>query len=122
MRTVVLVIRLAKLAVQAGTDLSANTDTVSNFHGCDLVANFDSLADNFMTDADWEWAVAPTTIDSMNIGAADTAALNFDINIAILKLLWFKLGLWSVARRSGAGDSMTQWLLTSFFSNSLHLL
>lgn len=104
MRTVVLVIRLAKLAVQAGTDLSANTDTVSNFHGCDLVANFDSLADNFMTDADWEWAVAPTTIDSMNIGAADTAALNFDINIAILKLLWFKLGLWSVARQSGAGD------------------
>lgn len=104
MRTVVLVIRLAKLAVQAGTDLSANTDTVSNFHGCDLIADFDRLADNFMTDADWERAVAPAAIDSMNIGAADTAALNFDINIAILKLLWFKLGLWSVARQSGAGD------------------
>lgn len=106
MRTIVLVVRLAKLAFQTGTDLSANTDTVSNLHGCDLVADFDSLADNFMTDADWEWAVAPPAIDSMNIGAADTATLNFDINITILKLLRFKLGLCSAARRSGAGDLM----------------
>ena len=106
MRAVVLVVRLAKLALQTGTDLSANTDTVSNLDGCHLVADFDSLADNFMTDADWEWAVAPTASNSVNIGAADTAALNFDVDITSLKLLRFELGMWSDARQSEASDPM----------------
>lgn len=106
MRTVVLVVRLAKLAFQTGTDLCANADPVSNLDGCNFVADFDSLANNFMADADWEWAVAPAAIDGMNVGAANPAALNFDVNITILELLRFELGMWSVARQSGASDSM----------------
>lgn len=93
MRTVVLVVRLAKFALQTGTDLSANTNAVSNLDGCHLVADFDSLADNFMADADRERAFAPTASDGMDIRAADSAAFNFDVDIAVFELLRFKLGM-----------------------------
>ena len=95
MRTIILIVRFAKLALQTGTDLSANTHPVSNLDSRHLVANFDSLADNFVTDADWKRAVTPTASDSMDIRAADTAALNFDVDITVFKFLRFELGVWS---------------------------
>ena len=91
MRTVILVIGFAKLALEAGADLRANTNTVSNLDGCDLVANFNSLANNFMTDADWERAVAPTASDGMDIRAANTAAFNLYVDITVFELLRFEL-------------------------------
>ena len=95
MRTVILVVRFAELAFETGTDLSANTDTISNLNGCNLVADFDSLADNFMTDADGERAVPPTARDCMDIRAADTTALNFNVDITVFEFLRFELGIWS---------------------------
>ena len=91
MRAVVLVVRLAKLALQTGTDLSANTNAVSNLDGCHLVTDLDSLADNFMTNADWERAFAPTASDSMDVGAADSTALNLDVDITVFELFRFEL-------------------------------
>ena len=46
-----------------------------------------------MTDADWERAIAPTASDGMDIRAADSAALNLDVDVTIFELLWFELGL-----------------------------
>ena len=106
MRAVVLVIRFAKLALETGTDLSANANTVSDLDSCHLVADFDRLANNFMTDADRERTIAPTASDGMDIRAADTAALNFDVDITIFKLLWFELGTRSTMCRMEAIDSM----------------
>ena len=91
MRAVILVIGFAKLALEAGADLSANTNAVSNFNGRHLVANFNSLANNLMTDADWKRAVAPAAIDSMDVRTANTAAFNLYVDITVFKLLRFEL-------------------------------
>lgn len=104
MRTVILVIRLAKLALQTGADLRANTNTVANLDGCHLVADFDRLADDFMTDANWERAITPTACDGMDIGAADSAALNLDIDVTVFELLGFELERGSGMCRSQAID------------------
>ena len=109
-RTVVLVVRFAKLALQTGTDLGTNTNTVSNLDGCHLVADFDGLTDDFVTDADWERAIAPTTSDGMDIRAADSAALNFDVDVSIFELLWFELEIRLVIGRSEASDSIANHL------------
>lgn len=98
MRTVVLVVGLAKFALQTGTDLSANTNTVSNLDGGHFVADFDRFTDDFMTNANWERAFAPTASDGMDIGAADTAALNFDVDVAVFELLRFELEVQSGRR------------------------
>lgn len=106
MRTVILIIRLAKLALQTGTDLSANTNAISNLDGCHLVADFDSLANDFMTDTDGERAVAPTASDGMDIRAADSAALNFNVNITVFELLRFELRMRSAMYGNEASISM----------------
>ena len=94
-RTVVFIVRFAKLALQTGTDLGTNTNTVSNLDGGHLVADFHGLTDDFVTDADWERAFAPTASDGMDIRAADSAALNFDVDITFFELLGFELGMQS---------------------------
>ena len=95
MRTVVLVIRLAKLALQAGADLGTNSNAVSDLDGGHLVADFDGLANDFMTNADWERAITPTACDCVDIGAADPAAFNLDVDITVFELLRFELILLS---------------------------
>ncbi len=106
MRTVVLVVRLAKLALQTGTNLSTNTNTVSNLDRCYLVTDFDSFADNFMSNADWERAIAPAASDGMDIRAADSAAFNFDVDVTVFELLRFELEMWSGIGRSETSDSI----------------
>ena len=91
MRTVVLVIGLAKLAFQAGADLGTNSNAVSNLDGGHLVADFDGLADDFMTNANWERAITPAAIDCVDIGAADPTAFNLDVDVAVFELLRFEL-------------------------------
>ena len=49
MRAVVLVVRLAILALQAGPDLSTDAHAVSDLDSGDFVADLDCLADNFMS-------------------------------------------------------------------------
>ena len=95
MRTIVFIIRLAKLALQAGADLGTNSNTVSDLDRGHLIANFDGLANNFMTNADWERAITPTTIDCVDIGAADPAAFNLDVDVAVFEFLRFELILLS---------------------------
>jgi len=67
-RTVVLIIRLAVLALQTGRDLGADAYAVTNLDTSRaLVADLDSLADDFMTYAERHWGLSPATVDSMDI-------------------------------------------------------
>ena len=111
MRTVVFLVCFAKFALQTRTDLSANANSISNLDSGHLVADFDSLADDFVTDANGEGAIAPAASDGMNIRAADTTALNLDVDVAVLKLLRFELKMRLVAGESVAFDSMAAHLL-----------
>ena len=115
MRAVVLIVGLAELALQTGTDLGANTNTVSNFDRCHLIADFDRLANDFMTNADRERAVAPSASDGVHIRAAYSAALNFDVDITIFKLLGFELGT-----RLAAGQSAQLMDRCSLLSSQSH--
>ena len=119
MRAIVLVICFAKFTLQTSPDLSADTNTVSNLDGGDLVANFDGLANNLMTNTDWKWTIAPTASDGMDIGTTNTAAFNLDIDITIFELLGFELRTQSTHVEV---KNKSQRLLTSFFSKSVHLL
>ena len=122
MRTVVLIIRLAKLALQAGADLGSHSNAVSNLDRGHFVADFDGLANDFMTDTDWERAVTPAAGDCVDIGAADPAAFDLDVDVAVFELLRFELILLLALGSCTSPYQEYQWWLTSFFSKSLHLL
>lgn len=89
---VVLLIRLAVVASQVCADLRTDTDTVADFDGLDVFANLDRLAYHLVADADGQWAVAPAAVDGVDIGAANAAAFDGDVNVAVLELL--ELELW----------------------------
>lgn len=91
MRAVVLVVGLADLALETGLDLSADTDTVANFTGRHFVANLDHFPNDFMTHANGQWAFAPAASDCMDVGAADTACFDLNVDVAILE--WLRLEL-----------------------------
>ena len=54
-----------------------------------------------MTNADWERAIAPTASDGVDVRAADSAALNFNVDVTIFELLRFELGM-----RSGGSEAI----------------
>lgn len=60
-RAVVLVIRLAVLALQAGPDLSADADAIAYFDGGDFVADLDGFTDDFVADAKRKTGFTPST-------------------------------------------------------------
>ena len=93
MRAVVLLIRLAKLALQARPDLSADTNTVPHLDGAHFVTDLNGLANDFMANADWKRALSPSASNSVDIGAANAAAFDLDVNITVLELL--RLELWN---------------------------
>lgn len=66
-RAVVLVVRLAVFALQAGPDLSTHANAVSNLNGRDLVADLDGLADDFVSYAERETGLAPPTYDRLSM-------------------------------------------------------
>lgn len=66
-RAVILVVGFAHLALQTCFDLSANADAISDLYGGDLITNFDGLANDLMTNADWERAIAPAASDGVYI-------------------------------------------------------
>lgn len=68
MGAVVLVVRLAVFALQAGPNLSTDTNAVSNLHRGDLVTDLDSLADDLVSDAERETGLAPSTYRYLSDG------------------------------------------------------
>jgi hypothetical protein len=82
-RAVVFVLVFAELALEARRDLSTNTNTVADLDLADLVANSDSLANDFVTNAERTFKVSPSASNGVNIRTADTAGFDLDINIAI---------------------------------------
>ncbi|KAI6747715.1 hypothetical protein HG531_008257 [Fusarium graminearum] len=82
-RAVVFVLVVAELALEARRNLSTNTNTVANLDLADLVTNSYSLANNFVTNTERTLKVSPATSDGVDIRAADTAAFDLDINIAV---------------------------------------
>lgn len=116
MRAVILIVRLADPALQASLNLSTDTNAIANLHSRHLVANFDSLSYDLMTNADRDSSWSPATCDGMDVRATDTAALDFDVNIAVFEWLWLPL-----QTRSGTPWSlMERCLFTSCFVKSLH--
>ena len=91
MWAVVLIITLALLALEAGPDLSSNTDPVSNLAAGHLVANLDCMANNLVANTDGQRNFTPASIDAVDVGAADTAALNLDVDVVGAELLRFEL-------------------------------
>ena len=90
-RAVVLVVRLAILALKAGSDLGAHANTITDFAGGDFVTHANCLANDFMSHTDWHRRLSPTAVDRVHVGTADTASIDFDINVPVLKWLCFEL-------------------------------
>ena len=95
MGAIILLIRLAKLALKTRSNLSSYTDAISDLDGRDFVTDFDGFTDDLVSYANWQWAISPATSDGVDIGATDTTAFDLDINIAVFELLWFELNILS---------------------------
>ena len=91
MRAVILVVALALRALEASPDLSTDANTITDFAGCHGISNLDGLADDLVADADGQRCLAPSSINCVDIGTADTAALDFDIDVIFAELLGFEL-------------------------------
>ena len=91
MWAVVFLISLAQLAFQTRSNLRTDTDAISNLDGGYFGANFDGLANNLVANADWKWTVTPTSSDSVNVRAANTAAVDLDVDVIFFKLLRLEL-------------------------------
>jgi hypothetical protein len=66
--TYVLLVVLALIARQVGTDLSSNTSAVANLDAGDLVANLDNLSDNLVSYAKRKRdLLSPSTGDGVDI-------------------------------------------------------
>ena len=102
MRAVVLVIALAILAFQARRNLSANTNTVANLDGRHLVTNFDGFPNDLVSDTKGQWGFSPATGDAVDVGTANTAGVDLDVDITVTERLCLELhrdfehmsGLW----------------------------
>ena len=90
-RAVVLVVRLAIAALQAGSDLRAHANTITNFAGGDFISNANCPANDLMSHTDWHRRLSPATIDRVHVGTADTTSIDFDINVTVLEWLCFEL-------------------------------
>ena len=91
MRTVIFIIGLANLALKTSLDLSSDTNAITNLAGGDFVASLDYFANNLMTNTDWQGTIAPAAINCMDVGAANAASFNLDVNIMVLEWLWLEL-------------------------------
>lgn len=82
-RAIVLIVALALLALETGPDLGADTDTVALLDGLDGLADLDGLAYDLVSHTDGQGCATPTTVDGVDIGAADTAALDLDVDVVV---------------------------------------
>jgi hypothetical protein len=105
MRAIVLIVRLAKFALQARLDLSTNANTISNLELCDLITDGNNSTDDFVTDAEWCYAeFAPASGDGVDIGTANTAALVDGINIMRFEVLGGELPLLEITPFLGVAN------------------
>lgn len=86
-----LLVRLAILTSQIGSDLSTNSYAVTNFDVLYCFADSDGSADNFVANTDWKRGFTPPTGDGVDIAAADTTGINCNVNVVILERLEFEL-------------------------------
>jgi len=85
---VVLLIRLAVVAGQIGTNLRTNAGAVSNLELGDLGANFDDLANDLVSYAKRQRNVlSPSTGDGVDVGGANTASVNGNVDVILLEFL-----------------------------------
>lgn len=91
MGAIVLIARLAHVALQASPDLRTNTNPVTHLHGGGLGTQSNDLANHFMTHTDGEAGLTPAAGDGVDITAANTARLNGDLDIALTERLRFEL-------------------------------
>lgn len=91
MRTIVLVVALALRALETGPDLGADTDTIALLDVLDGLADLDRLPDNLVAYADRGMGLAPAAGDGVDIGTADAAALNLDVDVVVAKDLGLEL-------------------------------
>lgn len=90
--------------------MGSNTNAVTDFDSCDGAAYFHSTTDDLVANAQWERRLTPSTgntyakrsvgkrltktkqeSSTVDIRAANTAGINSDINISVLKLLELEL-------------------------------
>lgn len=79
--TVILVLRLANVALETAPDLGAHADAVALLHALDLLADADGAADDFMSDAEGALEIAPAARYGEDVAVADAAALDFHVDI-----------------------------------------
>ena len=105
---VVLLVSLAVVASQVGTNLGTNTDTVADpemtldndlqrycvldiLDGLDVLADLDGATDDLVTNTEWERSLTPATSDGVDIGTTDTTGVNGNVNVAVLERLELEL-------------------------------
>ena len=75
-------------ACEICANLCTDTNAVSDLNVLDFGADLDGLANDLVAYAEGEWDVgAPASTDLVDIGGADTASINGDIDVMILKFL-----------------------------------
>jgi hypothetical protein len=89
---VVLLVRFAVVAREVSTDLSTNASAIANLYVLNLGADSDDLADDLVAYTERKRDVlAPAAGNSVDVGGADTAGIDGDINIVLFELLEGKL-------------------------------
>ena len=66
-RAIILLISFAVVASEIRLDLRTDADAVADFDGLHALASLDDLTDDLVADADWQWTVAPSAIDGVDI-------------------------------------------------------
>ena len=74
-RAIVLIVRLANLALKASPDLSSDTYPITNLDCRHLVSNLDGFANDLVTDAKRQISCTPAACDCVYIRTTDTACV-----------------------------------------------
>jgi len=88
---IVLLISLAVLACQIGTNLRANTNPVSDLNILDGLSDLDRLANDFVADTDRQWDFTPTSSYGVDIRSAHTTGINGNVDVVVFEGLEFEL-------------------------------
>jgi hypothetical protein len=89
---VVLLVGFAVVAREIGTDLGTNTGAVADLDILNSRADLDDLANDLVAYAERERDIlAPAASDGVDVGSADTAGVNGNVNIVLLELFERKL-------------------------------
>jgi hypothetical protein len=85
---VVLLVGFAVVAREVGTNLGTNAGAVANLDVLDRGSDLDDLANDLVAYTERERDVlAPAAGDGVDVGSADTAGIDGDVNIVLFKLL-----------------------------------